>query len=89
MSSNITEASWKPVVDAVRTYYTFLANDLGAIPSDCIIDAPEDGWPSITQSSLVGLEKTDQVIDILRHLPYIDNSNSHNIQIAFSTIAID
>lgn len=89
MNDNRAEAPWKSVVDAVRTYYAFLANDLGAIPSECIIDAPEDGWSSITQSSLAGLEKTDKVIEILRHLPYIDNSNSHNTQIAFSTIAID
>jgi len=89
MNNNIPQASWKPAVDAVRNYYTFLANDLGAIPSDCVVDAPEEGWPSITQTSLAGLEKTDKVIELLRHLPYIDGSSTHNTQIAFSTIAID
>jgi hypothetical protein len=83
------EPSWKPIVDAVRNYYTFLAEDLGAILSDCIIDAPDGGWPSITQSSLAGLGKTDAVIELLRHLPYIEVSKYHNTQITFSTIAIN
>lgn len=89
MDEVLPEAYWKPVVNTVCDYYTFLANDLGAIPPDCVVDAPEDGWPSITQSSLAGLEKIDKVIELLRHLPYIDISKTHNTQIAFSTIAID
>jgi len=89
MNDHNHEASWEPVTDAVREFYNFLANDLGAIPSECVVDAPEDGWPSITQSSLAGLEKTDKVIELLRHLPYINISKTHNTQIAFSTIAID
>jgi hypothetical protein len=83
------ETSWKSIVEAVRLYYAFLSDHLGAIPSDCIVDAPEGGWPEITQSSLVGLEKTDAVIELLRHLPYMNTSNNHNTQIAFSTSAID
>jgi hypothetical protein len=81
--------SWKPIVKAVRDYYDFLASDLGAIPSDCVVDAPEGGWPDITQSSLAGLEKTDAVIELLRHLPYIGYSHTVNTKVAFSTIAID
>jgi hypothetical protein len=89
MARSNSETSWKLIVEAVRDYYDFLADDLGAIPSDCIVDAPEGGWPSITQSSLAGLEKTDAVIELLQHLPYIIYSHVVNTQIAFSTIAID
>jgi hypothetical protein len=89
MARSNNETSWKPIVEAVRDYYDFLANDLGAIPSNCIVDAPEEGWPSITQSSLAGLEKTDAVIELLRHLPYIEYSHTVNTKVAFSTIAID
>lgn len=89
MASNNDEASWKPVVDAVRKYYAFLANDLGAILSDCIVEPPEGGWPSITQDSLAGLEKTEAVIELLRHLPYIEPSEDYNTQVAFGTSAID
>jgi hypothetical protein len=89
MNSISDKTSWKPIVEAVRGYYTFLAEGLGAIPSDCIVDAPEGGWPNITESSLAGLEKTNAVIELLRHLPYIEISSDHNTQIAFSTIAIN
>ena len=89
MTGAENEPSWKPIVDAVRRYYSFLSNDLGAIPSDCIVDAPGEGWPEISKSSLAGLEKTDAVIELLRHLPYINTSTNDNTQIAFSTSAID
>jgi len=89
MNDHKPEAPWKLVVDALRDHYTFLVNDLGAIPPDCVVDAPEDGWPSITQSSLAGLVKSDKVIEPLRHLPYIDTSKTYNTQITFSTIAMD
>jgi hypothetical protein len=89
LASSTDKTSWKPILDAIRGYYTFLTESLGAIPSNCIVDAPEGGWPSITQSSLAGLEKTNAVIELLRHLPYIEVSRDHNTQIAFSTIAIN
>ncbi|SMQ48444.1 unnamed protein product [Zymoseptoria tritici ST99CH_3D1] len=88
-SNNNDTPSWKPIVDAVRDYYIFLAADLGALPADCIFEPPVGGWPSITQASLAGLEKTDPVIDVLRHLPYIKSSDSRNTDIAFNTRAID
>lgn len=34
--------------------------------------APEGGWPSINQQTLAGLEKNNEVIELLRHLPYPD-----------------
>ncbi|KJX94422.1 hypothetical protein TI39_contig4195g00015 [Zymoseptoria brevis] len=89
MASANSDLSWGSIVDAVRDYYVFLAADLGAIPADCIFEPLVGGWPSITQASLVGLEKTDAVIDVLRHLPYIESSDSHNTGIAFNTRAID
>ncbi|KAG9594683.1 hypothetical protein KCU77_g3343, partial [Aureobasidium melanogenum] len=89
MAGNSNEPSRKPAVDAVRKYYYFLANDLGAISRNCIVEPPEEGWPSITQDSLAGLEKTEAVIELLRHLPYIEPSEDYNTQVAFSTSAID
>lgn len=32
--------------------------------------APSSGWPSITRDSMRGLGKTNEVIELLRHLPY-------------------
>ncbi|KAG9682340.1 hypothetical protein KCU76_g13871, partial [Aureobasidium melanogenum] len=55
----------------------------------CIVEPPEEGWPSITQDSLAGLEKTEAVIELLRHLPYIEPSEDYNTQVAFGTSVID
>ncbi|KAG9531060.1 hypothetical protein KCU93_g2321, partial [Aureobasidium melanogenum] len=89
MAGNSNELSQKPTVDAVRKYYHFLANDLRAIPRNCIVEPPKEGWPSISQDSLAGLKKTEAVIELLRHLPYIEPSEDYNTQVAFGTSAID
>lgn len=89
MSGSTVEPSWKPAVDAVRKYYNFLVEELGAIPADCVEYPPEEGWSSISEASLAGLEKTKQVVDVLRHLPYIKYSSGSNVQIAFATEALD
>lgn len=76
-------------VKAVRSYYTFLAAKLGAIRPSCIIEPPVGGWPNITTASLASLEKTDEVVDLLRHLPYIkgDSGVEWNEKIAPKTEA--
>jgi hypothetical protein len=56
-------------IAAVRDYYGFLVKMY--LKDSAIIEPPKDGWPSITPDSLRGLGKTDEVISLLRHLPYI------------------
>lgn len=56
-------------IAAVRDYYDFLVY-MYLDPSYVTIP-PEEGWPSITSDSLSGLGKTEEVIDLLKHLPYI------------------
>ncbi|OAQ69777.1 hypothetical protein VFPPC_02361 [Pochonia chlamydosporia 170] len=58
-------------VSAVRDYYTFLTKMY--LDDHLIKEPPEGGWISITAESMRGLGKTDQVISLLRHLPYIDS----------------
>jgi hypothetical protein len=89
MSSTPAHPPWKAVVDAVRKFYTFLAADLGGIPSHSIVEPPASGWRTVTEASLAGLEKTSAVIDALRHLPYIQHDPDRCIQIAFATRAAD
>jgi hypothetical protein len=56
-------------IAAVRGYYPFLTklylDDLQ------IVEPPAGGWPSISSDELQELDKTDEVIDLIRHLPYI------------------
>lgn len=56
-------------IAAIRGYYSFLV-DLYLNESD-IIEPPEEGWPEITPNSLQCMGKTDEVIELLRNLPYI------------------
>jgi hypothetical protein len=56
-------------VAVIRDYYDFLSNMF--MPPSFIIEPPQGGWPNITQETCPGLEKTDRVVDLLRHLPYI------------------
>lgn len=58
-------------VAAIRDYYEFLAGMF--MNPGYIIEPPSDGWPEINTESARGLGKTDTVIDLLRHLPYIAN----------------
>jgi hypothetical protein len=37
-----------------------------------VAKAPNNGWPSITQSTMANLHKADTVIDLLRHMPIVD-----------------
>lgn len=56
-------------VAAFRDYYQFLTN-LYLNESD-VIEPPEGGWPTISPTVLEGLGKDDEVIELLRYLPYI------------------
>ena len=52
-------------------YYSFLCRlHLGP---DALGMPPDGGWTSIPADALRALGKTEEVIDLLRHLPYINN----------------
>jgi hypothetical protein len=56
-------------VAAVRSYYDFLTKMY--LKNSDVIEPPQEGWPSITTEILQDLGKTETVISLLRHLPYI------------------
>jgi hypothetical protein len=56
-------------ISAIRDYYEFLAA-MYLDPAD-IEEPPEGGWPTITPSTYRLLGKSDEVISLLRHLPYL------------------
>jgi hypothetical protein len=37
-----------------------------------VAEAPNNGWPSITQSTMANLHKNDAAIELLRHMPFVD-----------------
>jgi hypothetical protein len=64
-------------IATIRDYYDFLAK-MFADPS-FIVEPPQDGWPNITSEACQDLGKTDEVIELLRHLPYIVNKPNSNV----------
>lgn len=58
---------------AVRDYYSFLTKLY--LDESEVIEPPEGGWPTITTDTMRDLGKTDEVISLLRHLPYIRARN--------------
>ncbi|KAH6658132.1 hypothetical protein BKA67DRAFT_656353 [Truncatella angustata] len=58
------------IVSNLEAFYAFLPH----VPSSAVCRAPPGGWPSITAEILRehGIHKTTAVVDLLRHLPYID-----------------
>jgi hypothetical protein len=59
-------------VKAFRNYFQFLSA-MYADESE-IEEPPEGGWPTISPNGWSKFDKTDKVIDLLRHLPYISCS---------------
>lgn len=70
-------------VSAIRSFYQFFAT-LPTLPPEYIWEPPSGGWPEISSISLGHLGHNKDVIDLLRHIPYINDT-----QIAFQTTAID
>ncbi|KAF2666455.1 hypothetical protein BT63DRAFT_59305 [Microthyrium microscopicum] len=56
-------------IAVIRDYYDFLTKLYLHVEE--IIQPPEEGWPSITPESLKSLGKTENVVSLLQHLPYI------------------
>lgn len=42
-----------------------------------VVEAPSGGWPEINKETLAALNKNDTVIDLLRHLPYVNQEGKH------------
>ena len=59
------------VVASVTAFYEFLITHLHFEPSELKTPPPE-GWPQLTTSRLSALGKSDKVIALLQHLPYLE-----------------
>ncbi|KAK1770254.1 hypothetical protein QBC33DRAFT_556675 [Phialemonium atrogriseum] len=69
------------LVAPFREFYDFLQRL--KLPANSVKLPPPSGWPNMTPVACAGLDKTPFAIDVLRHLPYIDElhvkSNETNI----------
>ncbi|KAI4675865.1 uncharacterized protein J4E84_009840 [Alternaria hordeiaustralica] len=58
----------------MNDYYTFLTTLY--IPSSALKHPPPGGWPNITADATKSLDKSPVVIEVMKHLPYIDEAES-------------
>jgi hypothetical protein len=61
-------------IAAVRDYYQFLAKMF--LDESLIMEPPPGGWRNITARALGPLNKTEEVVALLRYLPYIDDKDA-------------
>jgi hypothetical protein len=80
--------SREATIAAVRAYYQFLTKLY--LSESSIIEPPEGGWPQITKESIGYIGKTDEVLELLRHLPYIRFDGEYETpQVAPGTRCVD
>lgn len=72
MSIRLADVEYSEVatIAAFRDYYNFLKNLY--LDETVIVEPPVGGWPAITAESLEPFQKNDDVISLLRKLPYIN-----------------
>lgn len=63
------------VATALQDFYNFLALLPWLDPSD-ILTPPAGGWPNINEANFAPLHKTDTVIQLLKHIPYLRMGDS-------------
>lgn len=76
------------IIAVVADFYQFLAK-LPYIESADILYPPEGGWPNITQENFACLGKNEEVIELLKLLPYIRMDGSHEYLVAPETSPCD
>jgi hypothetical protein len=67
----------KELISIVDEYYTFLTTFY--IPASALKRPPPGGWPNITNKNTAGFGKSQCVIDLLKFLPYIDDTDAHQM----------
>jgi hypothetical protein len=76
------------VIASVTDFYNFLVTHLHFKPSD-LKTPPPTGWPRINQTRFAFLGKSDRVIDLLQHLPYLPPYGLFQKEIYTHTVCVD
>ena len=65
------------LVAIIGGFYKFLVRFY--LPSAVLKQPPPEGWPNITPETTKGFGKSPIVLDLLKHLPYIDETRAHEM----------
>jgi len=74
-------------VAAITSFYQHLTKH-PYLDASALLLPPPTGWTTIDETALRAIGKTEAVIDLLRHLPYLDGKGSGHM-IAYETIPVD
>lgn len=77
----------KAIAAELLSYYEFLTSMY--LPKDALKRAPDEGWDIVNAERFGFLNKTDTVLDIYKHIPYIKHDAGDGYFIAKSTTCID
>lgn len=68
-----TTSSRDEIIAAITDFYKFYIQ-LPYLDSDALVFAPEnDGWPNVNAAELRTRGRSDEAVELLRHLPYLEN----------------
>lgn len=63
------------IITAIKEFYSILIT-LPYIPPSALVFPPEEGWDGVNSSELKARGKTDEVVELLRHLPYLKSTEA-------------
>lgn len=76
------------VIASVTDFYKFLTTHLHFYPSE-LKTPPPVGWPQINPDRFDYVRKSDTVMDLVRHLPYLPGGNDAEKWIYDHTVCAD
>ena len=76
------------VIATLTDFYEFLSK-LPWLESGDILYPPKGGWPNITKENFAFLGKNEEVIALLRYLPYIKMDGKGQYVVAYNTFPCD
>ncbi|KAF3056383.1 hypothetical protein GL218_06733 [Daldinia childiae] len=74
-------------VAIINDFYTFLTRMY--ISDSALKHPPEGGWPNITPENCSGFGKNAFVVDLLKHLPYIQGGQDNDVDIHYKCNVFD
>ncbi|KAI0851377.1 hypothetical protein F5Y00DRAFT_267622 [Daldinia vernicosa] len=74
-------------VAIINDFYTFLTKMY--IADSALKHPPEGGWPNITPENCSGFGKNEFVVDLLKHLPYIQGGQDNDVDIYYKCNVLD
>jgi hypothetical protein len=74
MAQNPPTINCDEIIDIVSNFYNFLTAH-PFLPASSIKKPPSEGWPEEYREIWRKMGKSEEVVDLLAHLPYIDDAN--------------